>query len=149
MPLHTRRAMLEGIGATTIIVGGYTDGQGGVCPMLAAHRNGGRTAFASFAHAWDRYTRAGETPRRASERELRTLSTMLEASIAMEAVAGEGVLGEAVREHRHSQVARARREEFDVEPLEDLEPPAPSTSRPHARTAPRARSTREMSTAGT
>ena len=24
--------------------------------MLAAHRNGGRTSLASFAHAWDRYT---------------------------------------------------------------------------------------------
>ena len=46
---------------------------GGVCPMLAAHRNGGRTSFASFAQAWDRYTRARAAPRRATERELRTL----------------------------------------------------------------------------
>ena len=50
---------------------------GGVCPMLAAHRNGGRTSFASFARAWDRYTRAGDTPRRATEREVRTLKSML------------------------------------------------------------------------
>jgi hypothetical protein len=35
----------------------------GVCPMLAAHRNGGRTSLASFARAWDRYTKAGDGPR--------------------------------------------------------------------------------------
>src|ERR671929_125269 len=58
MPLATRRAMLDGIEANRIIVGAYVDRQGGVCPMLAAHRNGGRTSLASFAHAWDRYTRA-------------------------------------------------------------------------------------------
>ena len=58
LPLRTREAMLEGIGANRIIVGAYTDRQGGVCPMLAAHRNGGRTSLASFARAWDRYTGA-------------------------------------------------------------------------------------------
>lgn len=150
MPLLTRQAMLAGIDSTAIIVGGYTDRDGGVCPMLAAHRNGGRTAFASFAHAWDRYTKAGETPRRASERELRTLRTMLEGSIAIEAAAS-GPMAEAIADHRDTQVARARREEFDVEPLEALEPSEclPSRSRPPARTGPPARSTREMSTAGT
>jgi hypothetical protein len=131
MPLPTRRAMLEGIGSTTIIVGGYTDGDGGVCPMLAAHRNGGRTSFASFAHAWDRYTRAGEKPRRASERELRTLRTMLEASLQMEDAGGSGPMAEAIADHRASQVHRARREEFDVAPLEPL-PEAPKPRRRRA-----------------
>src|ERR671936_299224 len=42
LPLQTRKAMLEGIEANRIIVGAYTDRQGGVCPMLAAHRDGGR-----------------------------------------------------------------------------------------------------------
>jgi hypothetical protein len=55
MPLATRRAMLAGIETERIIVGAYTDPQGGVCPMLAAHRRGGRTSLASFARAWDRY----------------------------------------------------------------------------------------------
>jgi hypothetical protein len=32
--------MLEGIEANRIIVGAYSDRQGGICPMLAAHRNG-------------------------------------------------------------------------------------------------------------
>jgi hypothetical protein len=85
LPLQTRRAMLAGVEANRIIVGAYTDRKGGVCPMLAAHRNGGRTSLASFAHAWDRYTGVrGRGARAASERELNTLKTMLEASIALD-----------------------------------------------------------------
>ena len=148
MPAHTRAAMLEGIGKTTIIVGGYSDGQGGICPMLAAHRNGGRTSFATFAHAWDRYTKADGEARPATDRELQTLRSMLEASIEAEDVVGQGVLGEAVKQHRHSQEDRARREEFDVEPLPALEPTV-STRLPRARTAPPARDTPVMSTART
>jgi hypothetical protein len=84
LPLQTRKAMLEGIEANRIIVGAYTDRLGGVCPMLAAHRNGGRTSLASFAKAWDRYTRARGRPRPASDREINTLRTMLEASIVLD-----------------------------------------------------------------
>jgi len=73
--------MLRGIASSPIIVGGYTDGEGGVCPMLAAHRNGGRTSFASFARAWDEFTGAGKRPRRASRRELSALRTYLELSL--------------------------------------------------------------------
>ena len=47
--------MLEGIRANEIIVGAYSDRDGGVCPMLAAHRCGGRTSFISFARAWDAF----------------------------------------------------------------------------------------------
>ena len=83
LPIHTRHAMLAGIQANRIIVGGYTDGQGGVCPMLAAHRNGGRTSLASFARAWDRYTGARRRPRAATRRELNALTAMLEASILL------------------------------------------------------------------
>jgi hypothetical protein len=78
--------MLDGIASTRIIVGAYTDRKGGVCPMLAAHRNGGRTSLASFARAWDRYTGARRRPRPATERELNTLRAMLEASIGLEEV---------------------------------------------------------------
>ena len=81
LPRHTREAMLRGIDSNPIIVGGYTDGDGGVCPMLAAHRNGGRTSFASFADAWDAFTGAGKRPRRANRRELRALRTYLEMSL--------------------------------------------------------------------
>jgi hypothetical protein len=75
-------AMLDGIKANRIIVGAYTDQRGGVCPMLAAHRRGGRTNLASFAKAWDRYTKASAKPRPATEREIRTLRAMLERSLA-------------------------------------------------------------------
>jgi len=85
LPLQTRKAMLDGVEANRIIVGAYTDRDGGVCPMLAAHRNGGRTSLGSFAHAWDGYTGARRRrPRPATERELNTLRTMLEASIALD-----------------------------------------------------------------
>ncbi len=42
-----------------IIAGAYVDREGGVCPMLAAHRAGGRTDLLSFARSWDRFTRTG------------------------------------------------------------------------------------------
>src|SRR3712207_938734 len=59
LPVETCEAMLDGIRRNpTIIVGAYTDGRGGVCPMLAAHRNGSRVSFLGFARAWDAYSRA-------------------------------------------------------------------------------------------
>ncbi|HEY2604258.1 MAG TPA: hypothetical protein VGI67_22055, partial [Thermoleophilaceae bacterium] len=82
LPERTRIAMLEGIAANRIIVGAYTDKRGGVCPMLAAHRRGGRTDLAAFAKAWDHYTGVGVRSRIASARELRALRAMLEASLA-------------------------------------------------------------------
>ena len=50
LPLATREAMLAGLlCGRPIIAGAYVDGTGGVCPMLAAHRCGGRTNFLSDA----------------------------------------------------------------------------------------------------
>lgn len=73
--------MLRGIGRNRIIAGGYSDREtGGICPMLAAHRNGGRTDLASFARAWDCYTGA-KRPRLARDRELRVLRSHLEYSL--------------------------------------------------------------------
>jgi hypothetical protein len=103
LPTDTKRAMLDGVARSRIIVGAYVDRDGGVCPMLAAHRNGGRTSLASFARAWDRYTRAGKGPRPASERELRTLRTMLEASVALDDAGRDGELSHAIAEHRASR----------------------------------------------
>ena len=81
MPRHSREAMLRGIENNTIIVGAYTDrDSGGICPMLAAHRNGGRTDLSSFARSWDRYTDARE-PRPATRREILTLVSLLESSL--------------------------------------------------------------------
>ena len=74
--------MLQGLQRyDRIIVGAYSDRSGGVCPMLAAHRCGGRTDFRSFARAWDRFTGAGRRARKASQRELTTLVAQIEASI--------------------------------------------------------------------
>src|SRR5213083_2227493 len=83
MPARTREAMLAGVRSNEIIVGAYTDRAGGVCPMLAAHRCGGRTSFVSFARAWDRFA-ATKRARTASARELRVLEAHLEASIVAE-----------------------------------------------------------------
>jgi hypothetical protein len=103
LPRHTRVAMLEGIRDNDIIVGAYVDRRGGVCPMLAAHRNGGRTDFLAFALAWDRFSRARK-PRRATERELATLEGLLRAAAAVDE---DAALGEAIADHQ--RVARDRR----------------------------------------
>src|SRR3954471_8550097 len=87
MPNGTKRAMLSGIRSNRVIVGAYVDKRGGVCPMLAAHRNGGRTNFGTFARAWDAYTGANQRkPRRASRREVRTLEGYLEMSLIRDGI---------------------------------------------------------------
>lgn len=105
LPERTRRAMLAGVRANTIVVGAYTDGSGGICPMLAAHRNGGRTSFLSFARAWDAFARA-ETVRPATARELGVLEDLLVASLA-EDLEGASDLAAAIAEHKAS-VASSR-----------------------------------------
>ena len=107
LPLNSRKAMLGGVESNRIIVGAYTDRSGGICPMLAAHRNGGRTSLASFAHAWDRYTGVrSRRPRPATDRELNTLRTMLEASIALDELP---TVSEVVREAKAMRAARRLR----------------------------------------
>ena len=106
LPLRTRRAMLDGLRSHEIVVGAYTH-DGGVCPMLAAHRCGGRTSFAGFARAWDRFA-SPRRPRRATARELRVLVAQLEASILAED--GDAAdLAAAIAEHR-ALTARRRAE---------------------------------------
>jgi hypothetical protein len=102
LPERTRTAMLHGIRTNDIVVGAYTH-DGAICPMLAAHRNGGRTNFISFAKAWDAFARA-RRPRKATRRELRFLETMLEARLAAEhGIPLDGVIAE------HQSLARDRR----------------------------------------
>jgi hypothetical protein len=95
--------MLRGIRSNRVIVGAYVDRRGGVCPMLAAHRNGGRTNFGTFARAWDAFTGAKQRrPRRASRREVRTLEGYLEMALLREGITGEPLperpLSEEVRD---------------------------------------------------
>ncbi len=104
--------MLTGVEANRIIVGAYTDRKGGVCPMLAAHRNGGRTSLASFAHAWDAYTGVRRRPRPATDRELHTLTAMLEASIALDELPALEEVAREVRKLRQPRLFK-RFDEFE------------------------------------
>jgi hypothetical protein len=108
LPVGTREAMLAGVRANPrIIAGAYVDGDGGVCPMLAAHRAGGRTDLLSFARSWDRFTRACRGPRPATEREVRILLAQLESSLASTSSIDLDV---AIKEHRELlSRGRARR----------------------------------------
>lgn len=98
LPVETRVAMLQGVRSNDIIVGAYTTRDGGVCPMLAAHRCGGRTSLISFARNWDRFTRA-KRARRATQRELRILVAHLEASLLAE---GLPELEASIAQHREA-----------------------------------------------
>ena len=117
MPVATREAMLTGLRSyERILVGAYVDEQGGVCPMLAAHRCGGRTDFLSFAKSWDRFARAKGAKRAATEREVRILMTQLEDSLDRV----DGIeLDRAIAEHRALIAAGRRRRAawaLDAEP---------------------------------
>ncbi len=103
--------MLTGVRSNEIIVGAYSDRHGGVCPMLAAHRNGGRTDYISFAKAWDRFANV-KRARKATRRELLVLETHLEASL--EAEVGYEDLGAAISEHQSAARARREREAADT-----------------------------------
>jgi hypothetical protein len=112
LPLPTREAMLRGLQEERIIVGAYADQHGGVCPMLAAHRRGGRTDFLRFAQTWDRFTRA---PRRgsrtATRRERSVLQRTLEASIAASVADPAIRLGDVIAAHRALVADRPTRQQ--------------------------------------
>src|SRR5207244_6208480 len=117
VPWRRGSARLGGLDSSPSIVGAYTDSNGGVCPMLAAHRNGGRTDLASFARAWDAYTIGPEGTRPATKREIRTLRAMLEASLCTDGPQEDLAL--VVEDHRAAQVERALREEHDQARVDD------------------------------
>src|SRR5438105_14097181 len=109
LPRATRIAMLEGLRSNEIIVGAYSS-DGGICPMLAAHRAGGRTNLISFAKAWDRFALGGARvtrPRRATVRELRVLVTQLEASLLDEELP-HTELAAAIESHKQLVARRER-----------------------------------------
>jgi hypothetical protein len=120
LPARTKAAMLRGIRSNRVIVGAYADKRGGVCPMLAAHRNGGRTNFGTFAPAWDAYTGAHRRkPRRASRREVRALRGYLEMSLVRDGIELDAEtnpnrpLSEAVREVKAARRRLAEAEARD------------------------------------
>lgn len=122
LPHATRVAMLDGIRGERIIVGAYTDSEGGICPMLAAHRNGGRTTLLAFARSWDRYAGARRV-RNASRRELAVLERLLTASLEHDAPATD--LGAAIADHH-----RLKRDHLEIEAVR-------LTDRPIRRLRPR------------
>lgn len=108
LPERTRLAMLTGLGSNTVITGAFSDGNG-VCPMLAAHRNGGRTNCISFPEAWDRFTgvHGRSICRQATAGEVLHLRMQLEESLT--APRSTSGFAEAIAEHEASVEARRRR----------------------------------------
>jgi hypothetical protein len=82
LPLAVRIAMLDGIRLERVIAGAYTDGRGGVCPMLAAHRHGARHDHPDFARTWDEFAEAPiEGFRPAARHHVEALEAVLRASL--------------------------------------------------------------------
>jgi len=106
LPERTRQAMLIGLENNIVITGAFT-GEG-VCPMMAAHREGGRTSCCSFPEAWDTYTGVygrGIT-RVATDYEVMTLRREIEASLQPV----ESDLAAAIAEHTAMVEGRRRRD---------------------------------------
>jgi hypothetical protein len=109
LPERTRRAMLTGLGNNTVITGAFSDGNG-VCPMLAAHREGVRTRCMSFPEAWDRFTgvHGRYITRQATAGEVLHLRMQLEESLSAPRADTNG-FAEAIADHEATVEARRRR----------------------------------------
>jgi hypothetical protein len=129
LPRRTKEAMLRGIESNRIIVGAYVDpSSGGVCPMLAAHRNGGRTSVASFARAWDEFTNTNR-PRRATRREVGALRSVLEQSLDLDTSIDRVSIAELAAQIRSERRQRAGH----IEPAPAITPPEPADAAIHVR----------------
>lgn len=110
LPERTRKAMLVGLGNNTVITGAFAGGDG-ACPMMAAHREGGRTSVCSFPQAWDTFTGVAgrHIVRPATEYEVQILRREIEASLeASLTPAGPSMFAEAIAEHQAAVEARNR-----------------------------------------
>jgi hypothetical protein len=117
LPERTRKAMLVGLANNTVITGAFS-GASGVCPMLAAHREGARTNCVSFPEAWDRFTgvHGRYITREATQYEVAALRAEIEASLAPRS----SDLADAIAEHHASVEARRRRDRYTDGPAVDL-----------------------------
>jgi hypothetical protein len=117
LPERTRQAMLVGLANNTVITGAFS-GSGGVCPMLAAHRAGGRTSCVSFPEAWDRFTgvHGRNICRHATEYEVGILRAEIEASL----VPQPSDLAEAIADHEKMVESRRRRDRLSAGRRVDL-----------------------------
>lgn len=100
--------MLSGVMSNTVITGAFSDGTG-ICPMLAAHREGGRTACVSFPQAWDTFcgVHGRNITRQATKEEVSVLRAQLEQSL--DDRGGDTMLADAIHEHLASVERRRRR----------------------------------------
>jgi hypothetical protein len=113
LPERTRKAMLVGLDTNTVITGAFGAG-GGACPMLAAHREGGRTSVCSFPQAWDVFCGVAgrDIIRPATQYEVLILRREIEASLAP---AEPHMFAEAIAEHQAAVEARRREEQIAAE----------------------------------
>ncbi len=126
LPLEVRRAVLEGVKRHRIIAGAHSDGEGGVCPMVAAEVVWRRIGPANIelaqeaARAWDRYAEATNGWRPATRRHLLALRAMLEASILEDTAQTEMPLSAAIAEHERATELRSS---ADARPIAHTERP--------------------------
>ncbi len=97
--------MLVGLGNNTVITGAFAGSKDGACPMMAAHREGGRTSCCTFPEAWDRFcgVHGRDIVRPATEYEVLILCEEIEASLQPL----PNVFSDAIAEYQASREARA------------------------------------------
>ena len=119
LPERTRKAMLVGLGSNTVITGAFSGGGDGACPMLAAHRAGGRTSACSFPEAWDRFTGVAgrHIVRPATEYEVQILRREIEASLEPGAT---GMFSDVIAEHQAAVEARHREAAVEARHREEV-----------------------------
>ncbi|MEA2194000.1 MAG: hypothetical protein QOG42_434 [Solirubrobacteraceae bacterium] len=110
LPERTRKAMLVGLGNNTVITGAFAASKDGACPMMAAHREGGRTSCCTFPEAWDKFTGVYGRfiVREATPYEVQILCEEIQASLQPL----PNVLSDAIAEHQ--AIVAARRHETTV-----------------------------------
>ena len=121
LPERTRKAMLIGLGNNTVITGAFSAGSG-ACPMLVAHREGGRTSACSFPQAWDMFCGVAgrQIVRPATEYEVQILRREIEASLDP---GPPSMFAEVIAEHQAALEARQREQvEAAQAPAEAAEP---------------------------
>lgn len=118
LPERTRQAMLSGLTSNTVITGAYSDGSG-VCPMLAAHRNGGRASAVTFPEAWDTFcgVHGRNITRPATQEEVGVLRLQLQQSLEYK---GDTTLADAINEHLATVDRRRRRARMQSDAPLDL-----------------------------
>ena len=129
LPERTRKAMLHGLGHNTVITGAFAAAKNGACPMMVAHREGGRTSCCTFPEAWDKFTGVygRQIVREATEYEVQILCEEIEASL----VPLPNVLSDAIAEHQAIVQARMQDAEIAAQQpvVEPQETPAPRRKR--------------------